>query len=65
MSDIAIRVEGLGKQYAVGEKLLYRTLRDDIVAFFRAPFSRRRTEKNEGFIWALKDVSFEVKQERS
>ena len=30
MSDIAIRVEGLGKQYRVGKRERYKTLRDTL-----------------------------------
>ena len=30
MSDIAIRVENLGKQYRIGKRERYRTLRDTI-----------------------------------
>lgn len=71
MSDIAIRVEGLGKQYRIGGKQeKYRTLRDTIADTFSAPFRRAgQLLRGQAYgaaglnetIWALKDVSFEVK----
>ncbi len=71
MSDIAIRVENLSKLYRIGGKQeKYRTLRDTLSDAATAPFRRvrsafqrngqARTEDNT--IWALKDVSFEVKR---
>jgi lipopolysaccharide transport system ATP-binding protein len=73
MSDIAIRCEGLGKQYRIGERESYRALRDSIADTVRAPFrllrSALRGPKSEdsgpepaGSFWALKDVSFEIKR---
>lgn len=66
MSDIAIRVEGLGKRYRIGAPSMnYRTLRDAFVEAARAPFRLlrgRSTENGLNSIWALRDVSFEVKQ---
>lgn len=69
MSDIAVRVENLGKMYRIGgpqEK--YVTLRDTISSAAIAPFRKvrglMRGESASGLkeeIWALKDVSFEVK----
>ena len=50
MSDIAIRAEGLGKKYRRGVEQ-YGSLMD-----------RLRRAKNGEEFWALKDVSFEVKQ---
>jgi lipopolysaccharide transport system ATP-binding protein len=69
MSNIAIRVENLGKLYRIGGKQeRYYTLRDTIVDAVSAPFRRIRgllrgesaSDLNEE-IWALKDVSFEIK----
>jgi lipopolysaccharide transport system ATP-binding protein len=65
MSEYAIRVEGLGKQYALGgsSQTGYRTLRDSIGDAITWPIRllkgqlRNRAEK----IWALKDISFELK----
>jgi lipopolysaccharide transport system ATP-binding protein len=71
MRDIAIRCEGLGKQYRIGERERYKALRDTITDAFSAPFRRLRSSANgskqparngDNTIWALKEVSFEVKQ---
>jgi lipopolysaccharide transport system ATP-binding protein len=65
MSDVAIRVEGLGKLYRLGKRERYRTLRDTLVDTFAAPFRRLRSGASSNgqpeTIWALKDVSFDVK----
>ncbi len=62
MSDIAIRVENLGKQYHIGVPVLqYRTLRDSLGRVFRRNTSEEvALEKEASMIWALKDVSFEL-----
>jgi len=70
MSDIAIRAENLSKLYKIGEyQGNYKTLRETIVNIFSAPFrqliSKPQTSNlkpQSEFIWALKDVSFEVKR---
>lgn len=68
MSQSAIRASGLGKRYRVGQRASYRTLRD---AMTQAVESRlRRHDKDEkdrqdDFIWALDDVSFEVDRGQS
>lgn len=74
MSDVAIRVENLSKLYRIGQRERYKTLRDSLTDAMYAPlrglssFVRRSSSSganqgtaNEGWIWALKDVSFEVK----
>lgn len=53
---VAIRVENLSKKYKLGQKVGYRTLRDTIMKIFRM-----RSDE-DGFIWALKDVNFEVEE---
>jgi lipopolysaccharide transport system ATP-binding protein len=66
MPDTAIRVEGLGKRYRIGAPAMnYRTLRDMLTEAGRVPARLLRgLQSNNGLnaIWALKDVSFEVKQ---
>lgn len=57
MSDIAIRADNLGKQYRLGPRQRYKTLRDALMTPFRRADSRPRET-----IWALKDVSFEIAQ---
>ena len=70
MSDVAIRVENLSKRFILGERIGIKTFRETLQDLFTAPF--RRWVKNNGelsqekvdtdkVIWALKDVSFEVK----
>ncbi|HWV46915.1 MAG TPA: ATP-binding cassette domain-containing protein, partial [Nitrospira sp.] len=70
MGDIAIRVEEIGKKYRIGKPEKYKTLRDTLASSFTAPFLRMgrllRGEvvdagQDEQF-WALKEVSFEVRQ---
>jgi lipopolysaccharide transport system ATP-binding protein len=63
MSDIAIRVDGLGKAYQItrgSTRSRYRTLQEDLIGLVRRPFSRADAPRRETF-WALKDISFEVK----
>jgi lipopolysaccharide transport system ATP-binding protein len=69
MTDIAIRCEGLAKQYRLGEREPYRTLRDAITNAFTLPrrllrsAARDSSNGREGLnFWALKDVSFEIKR---
>jgi lipopolysaccharide transport system ATP-binding protein len=71
MSNYAIRICGMGKQYHIGkEQRSYRTLRETIQETALAPFRRisshwRRShsgaEEQDKTFWALKDVSFDVK----
>ena len=74
MSDVVIRAEKLSKLYRIGQREKFTTLRDVIARTFTAPFRRWfKNNQNEivpnpqssapdNYIWALKDVSFEVKQ---
>ncbi len=64
MSDIAIHAENLGKQYHIGTPVIkYQTLRDSLGRIFHKPTDEeRRLLKEAGTIWALKDVSFDVRQ---
>ncbi len=65
MSDIAVRVVNLGKMYTIGAAPdRYRTLRDTLVNFVREPIRRLRYGAGSGkeTFWALRDISFEVKQ---
>ena len=40
MHDIAIRIEGVGKIYRIGERERYRTLRDAMANLVRTPGKR-------------------------
>ncbi|MHC4309788.1 MAG: ABC transporter ATP-binding protein [Planctomycetota bacterium] len=72
MSDIAIRVDGLSKQYRIGAKQeRHRTLRDTLTDAIVSPFRRaRKLLRGQAYgaaeldetIWALRDVSFEIKR---
>ncbi len=63
MGDVAIKVEGLGKRYRIGERVPYKALRDSIAGLFRSPlkFLNRGDGKGDDYIWALRDVSFEIR----
>jgi lipopolysaccharide transport system ATP-binding protein len=65
MTDIAIRVEKLGKRYSIGRRIGYQTFRESVTDTLLAPFRhlrRRRKEQSveDEHIWAVKDVSFEI-----
>jgi lipopolysaccharide transport system ATP-binding protein len=71
MTDIALTVEGLSKRYRIGERTqAYQTLRDSLTGLLLTPYHRIRmrlqtadeTSAGENLIWALKDVSFEVRR---
>ena len=62
MPEFAIRCENLSKQYRIGSPERYRTLRDAISTTARAPFRRFKSETQNGHIWALDDVSFEIER---
>jgi len=60
MNDIAIQVEGLGKQYRIGAMPTgYRTLRDALVSSLKRLGSGYIRREHE-MIWALRDVSFDL-----
>ena len=78
MSDIAIRAVDLSKRYRIGDKAPYLNLRDSVAAAAAALFSVERTPPvtapadtngagswvpdREGYFWALKDVSCEIRR---
>jgi lipopolysaccharide transport system ATP-binding protein len=87
VSQIAIRVEGLGKCYRLGQQVGYKTLREGLFLAYHTPtraigekIIRMRQERERrragagasgppspvsrpsDHLWALKDVSFEVKR---
>ena len=59
MSDIAIRVNDLGKRYRLGSLHTsnYHTLRDSLAGLFQP-----REKTSNGHIWALRNISFDVKK---
>ena len=62
MSNFAIRVENLGKQYRIGyQRERYRTIRQALVNRVKRLTEKRATDDvPENKIWALKEASFEV-----
>jgi len=64
MSDLAIRAVQLSKEYRIGAaKYRHNTLRDQLADGVKSLFRlRNRRKRDKNTIWALKDVSFEVKQ---
>ncbi len=64
MSDIAIRVEKLSKQFKIGSApVQYRTLRDSLTDVLAAPARLLKSGspgREKSTIWALQDVSFEI-----
>jgi lipopolysaccharide transport system ATP-binding protein len=70
MSDTAIRVERVSKQYRIGKREKYKTLRGTLTDAVAAPVRRLwrafsaadsgREQSPSDIIWALKDISFEI-----
>jgi lipopolysaccharide transport system ATP-binding protein len=67
MSELAIRVEGLGKRYRLGTLSRYKTLRESVAAAAGAPrrlvqrmITRAGPAEPPPILWALRDVSFDV-----
>lgn len=73
MTEVAIRVESLGKLYRIGPRERYKALRDTLMdtlyvplrrlrsAFQSPSFKASQSPNGNDTIWALKDVSFEIK----
>ncbi len=67
MSDVVIHVDRLGKQYRIGARSSYQTLRERITSLLASPlryWSRRqeKSQEHDRQFWALKDASLEVRQ---
>jgi lipopolysaccharide transport system ATP-binding protein len=69
MSNLAIQATGLSKQYRIGKKEPYRTLRGSLNNAVAAPFKGLRSKwrpstnghNSPGKFWALEDISFDIK----
>jgi lipopolysaccharide transport system ATP-binding protein len=63
MSDVAIKISGLGKQYTIGAReARFDTLRDRIASLIARPFRRLAAGGHSASttIWALKDLTHEI-----
>ena len=62
---MSIEVEKIGKQYTIGERISYKTLRDRLSSVVLKPIhwligSHRKRKVKNSTIWALKDITFTV-----
>lgn len=68
MSDAAIKIENISKMYRIGAKQkMNDTFREAMMRMFTAPMRKlkglgRASATSEDMVWALKDISFEVKR---
>ncbi len=74
--EVAIKVAGLGKQYRIGTVEQYQTLRELVARVAMFPFrgwsgtlapdpiadAENGRNPHAGFVWALKDISFQIRQ---
>jgi lipopolysaccharide transport system ATP-binding protein len=60
MTDSVLSLKGIGKHYRLGGLQPYQTLRDSLTGMFNRSAGSGTADQN-GF-WALRDVSFELKQ---
>jgi len=61
MSELAIAVKNVGKEYRIGDRR-YNSLRDRLTDWASGRYRTKKTERPANRIWALKDVTFDVKQ---
>ena len=68
MGEVALRVQGLGKQYRIHRLERVQTLRGAVHRFLSSPLTRIRQAvlppSEDELIWALRDVSFELERGR-
>lgn len=67
MNQTVIRIENLGKKYRIGApQIKYKTMRESLTEVITGPFRRIRHRQQRSVIpetiWALKHISFDVKQ---
>lgn len=66
MNQIAVRVENLSKRYQIGAaRTRHATLREQLTSGFKSLFhvnGRRAAVRVDNTFWALKDVSFDVRE---
>src|SRR5918995_480141 len=61
MSDLAIRAQDVSKLYRIGQRRRHDTLRDLLSEGISAPLRRHGRTSDDDKLWALRDVSFEVR----
>lgn len=64
MSEIAISVDNISKQYTIGQTIGYHTFRESLSSLVMLPFkwyTKSSQNTDSRYIWALKDISFDVK----
>jgi len=61
MSELAIQAEGLSKRYRIGKAPRRRSLRERLSSPFGYLIGSLQPPSEEETLWALRDVSFEVK----
>ena len=65
MSDIAIKIKNISKQYYIGRHTFgYANIRDRLAEIIKRSLyiSQKPDKKSNETIWALKDISFEIKR---
>lgn len=70
MGDIVVKAAEIGKEYRIGEFQRYKALRDTLTNVIYSPFrlacsmfaDSDHKVRREKTIWALKDISFDIKQ---
>ncbi|HEY59557.1 MAG TPA: ABC transporter ATP-binding protein [Anaerolineae bacterium] len=63
MSNYSIRVKKIGKLYHIGQSVVrYRTLRETLAERFKSPAKLLKRKDKDDTIWALRNISFDVKQ---
>lgn len=65
MKGTSIEVEKIGKQYTIGERVTYKTLRDRLTRVLLKPIhwmggKEKKSDHKHATIWALKNISFTV-----
>ena len=63
MTELAVRVENIGKRYDIKERVPYRMLRESLSASVKGIFRHNGdgTLDSDRYIWALRNISFDVK----
>ena len=65
MSDLAIRVEGLGKAFRIthhARRSGYKTIQEDLIDLLRWTRRLNRSQDRSEMFWALRDIAFDVHQ---